>query len=41
MISCIFAHIDRPRNGPADFCAKLTEEEKDALIQLLDKLLAE
>ena len=33
--------LDERQKAAADFCAKLTEEEKDALIQLLDKLLAE
>ena len=33
--------LDERQKAAADFCAKLTEEEKDTLIRLLDKLLAE
>ena len=32
---------DERRKAAEDFCSKLTEEEKDTLIALLDKLLAE
>ena len=32
--------LDERQKAAADFCGKLTEDEKDALIHLLDKLLA-
>ena len=33
--------LDERQKAAADFCARLTGEEKDALIRLLDKLLGE
>ena len=33
--------LDERQKAASDFCARLTEEEKDTLILLLDKLLGE